>query len=82
MHWVSQQRLDHHKHPWTNGDGKGDRGEGGMTYFAREGVKAREQAVSHNKKAGLEFKHSKVFFAFEGQISFRENELLHKGIPK
>lgn len=53
-----------------------------MTYFAREGVKAREQAVSHNKKAGLEFKHSKVFFAFEGQISFRENELLHKGIPK
>lgn len=56
-----------------------------MAYLAREGVKAREhtgQAVSHSKEAGLEFKHSKVFFASEGQISFRENELLLKGIPK
>lgn len=60
-------------HPWAHGDGKGDRGEGGMAELAGEGVKAREhtgEAVGHSKKAGLEFKYPKVFS--EGQVSFRE----------
>lgn len=46
-----------------------------MADLARERVKVREhtgEAVGHSKKAGLEFKHSKVFSAFEGHINFRE----------
>ena len=71
----SQQRLSHHKHPGARDDGEGNRGKSGMADLAREGVKAREntgEAVGHSKNAGLEFKHSKVFSAFEGHINFRE----------
>ena len=71
----SQQRLSHHKHPGARDDGEGNRGKSGMAALAREAVKAREnsgEAVGHSKNAGLEFKHSKVFSAFEGHINFRE----------
>lgn len=71
----SQQRLDHHKHPGTRDNGEGNRGKGGVADLAREGVKAREhtgKAGGHSKKAGLEFKHPKVFSAFEGHTRFRE----------
>lgn len=71
-------------HPWAHGDGKGDRGEGGMAELAGEGVRAREhtgEAVGHSKKR-LDWNSNTPKCSLKARSVSGSHELLQKGIHK
>lgn len=84
MYWGFTAKAGPPQASRARDDGEENRGEGGATDLAREGIKAREhtgKAGGHSKKTGLEFKLQSVLH-LKATSTSGSYELLQKGIHK